>query len=79
MSIYWIIFIVTALASWFVQASLQSKFKKYSQVPIPNGMTCADISRKMLRDNGIMDVKVTWVPCHLTDHSNTQTAIATLS
>ena len=79
MSIYWIIFIVTALASWLVQASLQSKFKKYSQVPIPNGMTGADIARKMLRDNGIMDVKVTCVPGHLTDHYNPQTATVNLS
>ena len=79
MSIYWIIFIGTALASWLVQASLQSKFKKYSQVPIPNGMTGADIARKMLRDNGIMDVKVTCVPGHLTDHYNPQTATVNLS
>ena len=46
MSIYWIIFIGTAIASWVVQASLQSKFKKYSKVALPYGMTGADVARK---------------------------------
>ena len=79
MSIYWIIFIGTALASWIVQARLQSKFKKYSQVPLPNGMTGADVARKMLRDNGINDVQVTCVPGHLTDHYNPQAHTVNLS
>ena len=79
MSIYWIIFIGTAIASWVVQSSLQSKFKKYSQVPLPYGMTGADVARKMLRDNGINDVHVTHTPGHLTDHYNPQTKTVNLS
>jgi Zn-dependent membrane protease YugP len=79
MSIYWIIFIGTAIASWVVQASLQSKFKKYSKVALPYGMTGADVARKMLRDNGITDVQVTSTPGHLTDHYNPQTKVVNLS
>ena len=79
MSIYWIIFIGTAIASWVVQSSLQSKFKKYSQVPLPYGITGADVARKMLRDNGINDVHVTHTPGHLTDHYNPQTKTVNLS
>lgn len=79
MSIYWIIFIGTAIASWVVQSSLQSKFKKYSQVPLPYGMTGADVARKMLRDNGINDVQITHTPGHLTDHYNPQTKTVNLS
>ena len=79
MSLYWIIFIGTAIASWLVQSSLQSKFKKYSQVPLPYGMTGADVARKMLRDNGITDVQVTHTPGHLTDHYNPQTKVVNLS
>ena len=79
MSIYWIIFIGTAIASWVVQSSLQSKFKKYSQVPLTYGMTGADVARKMLRDNGINDVQVTHTPGHLTDHYNPQTKTVNLS
>ena len=76
---YWIIFIGTAIASWIIQQSLQSKFKKYSQVPLPYGMTGADVARKMLRDNGINDVQVTHTPGHLTDHYNPQTKTVNLS
>lgn len=79
MSIYWIIFIGTAVASWLVQSSLQSKFKKYSKVPLPAGMTGADVARKMLRDNGITDVTVTHTPGHLTDHYNPMTKTVNLS
>ena len=76
---YWIIFIGIAILSWIVQQSLQSKFKKYSQVPLPYGMTGADVARKMLRDNGINDVQVTHTPGHLTDHYNPQTKTVNLS
>ncbi len=66
----WIIFGVFALASWLIQASLKSKFKKYSKIPIPNGMTGRDVADKMLRDNGLYDVKITCTPGQLTDHYN---------
>lgn len=79
MSIYWMIFIGTAIASWVVQSSLQSKFKKYSKVALPYGMTGADVARKMLLDNGITDVQVTSTPGHLTDHYNPQTKVVNLS
>ncbi|MDH6305662.1 Zn-dependent membrane protease YugP [Parabacteroides sp. PF5-5] len=67
---YWIIFIGIAILSWLVSYRLQSKFKKYSQIPVPNGMTGRDVAEKMLRDNGIYDVQVISTPGHLTDHYN---------
>lgn len=79
MALYWIIFIGIALASWIVQLSLQRKFKKYSQVPLPEGMTGAAIARKMLADNGITDVTVSHTGGHLTDHYNPQTKVVNLS
>ena len=56
--IQWIIFIGVAVLSWLVQLNLQNKFKKYSRIPTGNGMTGADVARKMLHDNGIYDVQV---------------------
>ncbi len=79
MSIYWIIFIGTAVASWVVQASLKSKFKKYSKEPLASGMTGADVARKMLKDNGIYDVQVIHTPGQLTDHYNPATKTVNLS
>ena len=70
MGIQWIIFIGVALVSWLVQMNLENKFKKYSRIPTGNGMTGADVSRKMLQDNGIYDVQVTHTPGHLTAHYN---------
>ena len=69
-AIYWILFGAVAILSYVVQASLQSKFAKYSKVGIANGMTGADVARKMLADNGITDVSVTHVPGQLTDNYN---------
>ena len=70
MSSIWIIFIGIALLSYIVQANLNSKFKKFSKIPVGGGMTGRDVAEKMLRDNGIYDVKVTCVEGHLTDHYN---------
>lgn len=78
MPIY-LIFIVFALLSWIVQKILQSKFKKYSQIEMPNGMTGKDVAEKMLRENGITDVQVQHVSGQLTDHYNPATKIVNLS
>ncbi|MBR6621181.1 MAG: zinc metallopeptidase [Bacteroides sp.] len=70
MIMYWILLIGIALVSFIVQQNLQSKFKKYSQMPLSNGMTGRDVAEKMLHDNGIYDVRVTSTPGSLTDHYN---------
>lgn len=75
----YVIFGVFALISWIVQQSLQSKFKKYSQIPIPNGMTGKDVAERMLRENGIYDVKVISVEGELTDHYNPANKTVNLS
>jgi len=66
----YLIFGVFALLSWLVQHSLQVKFKKYSQIPLSNGMTGRDVALKMLHENGIYDVSVISVEGQLTDHYN---------
>ena len=79
MSLYWIIFIGTAVASYIVQATLQSRYSKYSQIPIDGGLTGRDVAERMLRENGIFDVQVTCVQGTLTDHYNPQTKTVNLS
>lgn len=79
MTLYWVLFIGIAVVSWIVQASLTSKFKKYSKITLPSGMTGADVARKMLRDNGITDVTVTATGGMLTDHYNPATKTVNLS
>ncbi len=62
--------LLVMVLSWIIQTTLQSKFKKYSRVPSPHGLTGADIARLMLKQNGITDVQVQSVAGTLTDHYN---------
>ncbi|HOW10335.1 MAG TPA: zinc metallopeptidase [Bacteroidales bacterium] len=66
----WIIFIGFMILSWIVSAVLKSKFKKYSKIPVDGGLSGKDVAEKMLRDNGIYDVRVECVQGSLTDHYN---------
>ncbi|WP_294456840.1 zinc metallopeptidase [uncultured Bacteroides sp.] len=75
----WIIFIGIAIVSFIVQSSLKSKFDKYSKVPLYNGMTGREVAEKMLRDNGIYDVRVISTPGMLTDHFNPTNKTVNLS
>lgn len=67
------------LASFLVQNMLQRRFEKYSKVPLTNGMTGAEVARKMMNDNGIYDVKVECIQGMLTDHYNPATKTVNLS
>ncbi len=75
----WILFIGIMVLGLIVQGVLQSKFSKYSKVPLRSGMTGADIARKMLNDNGIYDVQVIPAQGMLTDHYNPATKTVALS
>lgn len=70
MATIWIIFGLFALASWLVSQQLKNKFRKFSKIPLANGMTGRDVAEKMLHDNDIYDVQVISVRGELTDHYN---------
>ncbi len=67
---YYILIGAIGLISSLVSSKLKSKFAFYSKVHLRNGMTGAEIARKMLADNGITDVEVISVKGQLTDHYN---------
>lgn len=67
---YYIIAGLIFIVSLYVSNKLKSKFKKYSQVHLRNGLSGKEIAEKMLYDNGISDVKVISTPGMLTDHYN---------
>ncbi len=75
----WILLIVVAIASFIVQKVMESRMKKFSQIPTPNGMTGAQIARKMLYDNGITDVTVRETNGWLTDHYDPRNKTVNLS
>lgn len=71
--------IVMMLIGMLVSWQLKSRFQKYSKTPLSNGMSGAEIAQRMLRDNGISDVKVVSVAGQLTDHYNPATKTVNLS
>lgn len=79
MNVSYFLIILIAIVGMVVQARLQSVFKKYSREPFPGGFTGKDVAERMLRDNGIYDVKVVSTRGHLTDHYNPATRTVNLS
>jgi Zn-dependent membrane protease YugP len=75
----YLIGIVVMAISWYIQWRLKSKFEEYSQIGLSNGMSGQEIAEKMLRDNGIFDVRVVSVDGKLTDHYNPQDKTVNLS
>ena len=75
----WVIFIGVMILSWIVSATMKSRFKKYSKIPVDNGMSGKEIAERMLHDNGIYDVTVESVPGQLTDHYNPEKKTINLS
>lgn len=67
MGIY-IIFGIFMLISFLINRQLKSKFREYSGERLNFNLTGRDIAEKMLRENGIYDVKVISVEGELTDH-----------
>jgi len=76
------IFLVSLLfmgISFLISATLKSKFSKYGQIPLSRALPGKEVAEKMLRENGIYDVKVISSDGYLTDHYNPLTKTVNLS
>ena len=71
--------IVVGVAGMIVQWRLRAVVSKYSKVPMPTGLTGAEIAEKMLRYNGINDVRVIHTGGYLTDHYDPRNKTVNLS
>lgn len=71
--------ILIMVLSYIIQNTLNSRFDKYSRIQTPQGLTGAEVARKMLHDNGITNVSVEHIPGKLTDHYNPETKTLNLS
>lgn len=65
--------------SMIVSMILKSRFSAYSKVPLAARLTGKEIAEKMLRENGIYDVKVVSVNGFLSDHYNPMNKTINLS
>ncbi len=64
---------------FLVQMRLKSKFRLYGKQPLQSGLTGKEVAEKMLRENGIYDVKVVSVDGFLSDHYNPANKTVNLS
>lgn len=74
-----LISIVFMVIGFILSNVLKSKFRKYSEVPLSNGMSGAEVAAAMLKYNQIHDVQITQVEGQLTDHYNPQDKTVNLS
>jgi Zn-dependent membrane protease YugP len=79
MSSIFVISLVVMGISFLVSSTLKNKFAQYSQIPLSRGLTGKEVAEKMLRENGIYDVKVISSDGYLTDHYNPLTKTVNLS
>ena len=65
--------------SMLVSFMLKSKIKKYSAINLRSGLSGREVAEKMLRENGITDVKVVSTDGFLSDHYNPANKTVNLS
>ncbi len=76
---YFILVIPAILLSLYAQFKVQSTFKKYQSVSNAKGITGSQVARKILDDQGLLDVEVELVDGHLSDHYDPRTRTVRLS
>jgi Zn-dependent membrane protease YugP len=76
---YWLLIGAIALVGFLVQNQLRSKFRKYGQVALSNGMMGSEVAAAMLSHYGIYNVKIIEGQGFLTDHYNPLTKTVSLS
>lgn len=78
---YWYLVLVVPvlIASMIIQAKLKSTYNQYSQIRSRSGYTGAQIAEKVLRDNGIYNVRVERISGNLTDHYSPREGVIRLS
>ena len=77
--IYLALLIIFMVIGLLVQFRLKNVFGTFSKIPLRSGQSGKEIAEKMLRENGIYDVRVISTEGRLTDHYNPQDKTVNLS
>lgn len=76
----WLLVILVSTAIGFItQGYINSTFRKWSRVPVGNGMSGADVARRVLDMNGLRQVPINPVGGNLTDHYDPRNRTLALS
>ena len=77
--LYLLISLPALLLGLYAQAKVQGSFNKYSRVRTSNGMTGAEVARKILDSNNLRDVKIEQSRGRLSDHYDPRSKTLSLS
>ena len=77
--LYFLFALPALLLGLYAQFKVQSAFKKYSKVRTSNGMTGAEIARRILDNKSLQDVQIEKTSGFLSDHYDPRKRILRLS
>lgn len=75
----YILVLIAAVLSIVASVRVNSTFQKYAKVRSRSGMTGAQAAERLLRDNGIYDVRIEHVNGMLSDHYDPRSKVVRLS
>src|SRR4029079_17944206 len=77
--LFWLLVLPGLLLGTYAQWRIKANVAKYSQIRTKDGVTGAEVARKLLDSRGLQDVKIEATPGMLTDHYDPQSKILRLS
>jgi Zn-dependent membrane protease YugP len=77
--IFWVLVLPGLLLGMYAQSRIRMNFARYSQVPTADGITGAQVARRILDLQGLQDVRVEYTPGLLSDHYDPRAKILRLS
>lgn len=75
----WLIFIAAMVLGLVTQSYVQSSYRRNSRLPLPPGLTGAEVARRVLDAAGLPQVAIELTPGTLTDHYDPRTKVLRLS
>lgn len=76
---YWGILLLALVLGGGTQLYIRSTYSRYSKVPVANGLSGAEVARRMLDANGLQAVQIRPVGGKLTDNYDPSTRVLSLS
>src|SRR4029453_1033751 len=77
--LFWLLVLPGLLLGAYAQWRIKANVAKYSQVSTKDGITGAEVARRLLDSRGLQDVKIEATPGMLTDHYDPRSKILRLS
>jgi Zn-dependent membrane protease YugP len=77
--LFWLLVGPGMLLGLYAQARIKANVAKYSQVATPNGVTGAEVARRLLDAQGLQDVRIESTEGELSDHYDPRAKVLRLS